>query len=84
MTSVTVDAKGRLAIPRELREALDISAGDVLFVEADAEKGVLHLAKAINPFDALADDALAEYRAGRTRKLRAYAAERDIDLGVGE
>lgn len=37
MVAVTVDAKGRLAIPSEIRSALGIRAGDVLFIESDSE-----------------------------------------------
>ncbi len=80
MAAVTVDAKGRLAIPSEVRSALGIKAGDVLFLETDAEEQVIHLAKAINPLDGLADHAEREYRAGRTRSLRAFAEEEGIDL----
>ena len=79
MAIVTVDAKGRLSIPTELRAELGIDSGDILFIEANTEHGVLHLAKAINPFDGLAQDAIQEYRAGRTRGLRDYAADRGID-----
>ncbi len=80
MAAVTVDAKGRFAIPSEIRSALGIKAGDVLFLESDIEGQVLHLAKAINPFDGLAEHAVREYEAGRTRSLREFAAEEGIDL----
>ena len=84
MATVTVDAKGRLAIPSELRQRLDIQPGDVLFIEGDVETKVMHLAKAINPFDGLAEYAEAEYRAGRTRSLRAYAEAEGIKLDDSE
>ena len=80
MATVTIDAKGRLAIPAELRERLGIQAGDVLFIESDPETHVLRLAKAINPFDGLAEYAELEHRAGRTRSLRAYATVEGIAL----
>lgn len=77
-TAVKADAKGRLTIPQELRSRLGVRAGDVFFLEA--EDGVLHFAKAENPFEILAEHALAEHRAGRTKSLRAFAAENNISL----
>lgn len=78
MVTVTIDAKGRLSIPVDIRGQLGIETGDTFFLETDAEHTVIHLAKAQNPFDGLADHAVQEYRAGRTRNLRDYAAERGI------
>jgi hypothetical protein len=40
----------------------------------------LQLAKAFNPFDVLAQHALAEYEAGRTKNIRQIAEELAIDL----
>lgn len=80
MATVTVDAKGRLAIPADVRSEFDIKPGDVLFLERDPDGQVIHLAKAINPFDGLAAYAEAEHRAGRTRSLRAFAEVEGIDL----
>ena len=78
--TVRVDPKGRLTIPRQLREALGIEPGDTLFVESDEEQKVLRYAKSENPFDVLAQHAINEYRAGRTRNLREFAAENGITL----
>lgn len=80
MVAVTVDSKGRLSIPANIREELGIETGDVLFLEMDEELSVLHLAKAENPFDGLAAHAIEEYRQGRTISLREYARKHDIDL----
>jgi antitoxin PrlF len=80
MVTVRVDSKGRLSIPADIRVALGIEAGDVLFLESDAEHEMIHFAKAKNPFDGLAEHAVQEYRSGRTRRLRAYAAENGIEL----
>jgi AbrB family looped-hinge helix DNA binding protein len=80
MVTVTVDSKGRLSIPADIRVAMNIKSGDVLFLESDTEHKVIHFAKAVNPFDGLAEHAVREYQAGRTRNLRAYAAENGIDL----
>ncbi len=78
--TVKVDPKGRLLIPRSLRERLGIRPGDTLFVESDRDQTVLRFAKATNPFEVLAEHALDERRAGRTRGLRAFAAEHDLPL----
>ena len=78
-TTVRVDTKGRLTIPQAVREELGIKPGDTFFLLP--EDGVLRLAKAENPFDALADFANAEYEAGRTTNVRAIAAELGVTLG---
>jgi AbrB family looped-hinge helix DNA binding protein len=71
--AVTVDSKGRVTIPAAAREALGLEAGAVLFLEQEGE--VLRLARAVNPFDELARDAVESHRAGRTRGLREFARE---------
>jgi AbrB family looped-hinge helix DNA binding protein len=78
--TVRVDPKGRLTIPRELRQALGIEPGDLFFVEAEADGAVLRYARAENPFDALAEHALREHYAGQTRVLRDFARDEQIDL----
>lgn len=82
--TVRVDAKGRLSLPRRLREELGIEPGDTLFVEGGAGQATLRLAKAENPFDVLAEHAIQEYRAGRTKPLRQFARENAIDLDVDD
>jgi AbrB family looped-hinge helix DNA binding protein len=76
--TVKTDAKGRLTIPQDLRVRLDIHAGDIFFLEA--EDGVLRFAKAENPFGLLAQDAIAQYRAGQTKSLEEFAAENGFSL----
>lgn len=78
MDVVKVDAKGRVALPASIRGLAGINPGDVYFIAfQDSE---IRLAKAINPFDALAEEAINDYRAGRTRSLRDYAEEKGFDL----
>ena len=76
--TVRVDAKGRLSLPRRLREELGIEPGDTLFVEGGEGQATLRLAKAENPFDVLAEQALREHRAGRSKSAREFAAELSI------
>jgi AbrB family looped-hinge helix DNA binding protein len=78
--TVKIDAKGRFTIPLHVREWLGIEPGDTFFLEVDDVRGVLHFAKAENPFDILAEHARAEYRAGRTKSLRDFAIENHIAL----
>ena len=82
-TSVRLDEKGRLTIPRDVREALHLKPGDVLFMQSDSKTKTLQLGKAINPFDVLAEHATSEYGAGRTKSLRQIAEELAIDLDGG-
>ena len=75
----TVDDKGRLLIPDAIRKQYGIEAGDIFFIQVE-ETGVIRYARAENPFDLLAEHAVREYRAGRTRGLREIAAEEGVDL----
>ncbi|OGK12527.1 MAG: hypothetical protein A2W80_19175 [Candidatus Riflebacteria bacterium GWC2_50_8] len=66
-----VDNKGRLSLPQDLRTQLHIETGDVFFIETD-KNDVLRLAKAENPFDILARQALEESKAGKTITLEDF------------
>ncbi|MEA2516129.1 MAG: hypothetical protein QOJ59_5618 [Thermomicrobiales bacterium] len=81
---VTVDGRGRIAVPSALREQLNLKPGDALFVQVEENGIVLRLAKAMNPFDSFAALAEREYREGRTKNLRAFAAEEGISLDDDE
>lgn len=80
MVMVTLDSRGRLSIPAEIRSAMGIESGEVLFLESDPDHKVMYFAKAVNPFDGLGEDAQGQYRVGKTKSLRAYAMEHGIDL----
>ncbi len=78
--SVRLDEKGRLTIPRQMRQMLQLGPADVVFLRLDPEQHTLQLAKAENPFDILAEHAMAEHAAGRTTRLEDVARELGIDL----
>lgn len=78
MDVARVDAKGRLSIPLDVRNRAGVNPGDVYFVAF--EDSEIRLAKAINPFDALADQAISEYKAGQTMNLRDFAEAEGLDL----
>jgi AbrB family looped-hinge helix DNA binding protein len=77
---VTVDGRGRIAVPAQLRAQLRLEPGDALFVQVEDNGAVLRLTKAINPFDSFAAMGEREYRAGRTKNLRTFAEEEGIAL----
>jgi AbrB family looped-hinge helix DNA binding protein len=79
--AVRVDSKGRLTIPRRVREALGIRTGDLFFLQR--EGAILRYARAENPFDALAEHAVGEYLEGRTKGLRDFAVERGLPVDGG-
>lgn len=66
-----VDNKGRLSLPQDLRAMLHIETGDIFFIETD-KNDVLRLAKAENPFDVLARQAMEESKAGKTITLEDF------------
>jgi AbrB family looped-hinge helix DNA binding protein len=68
MTATTIDSKGRLSLPRKIRDELGLAAGDVLFVEREGE--TVRLAKAVNPLAAAVAEGIAEYHAGRKIALK--------------
>ena len=75
---VRIDEKGRVTIPREVREELGLHPGATLFLRQEGQ--VLHFAVAQDPFEGLADYAVAQREEGLTRSLRDYARDRNIDL----
>jgi hypothetical protein len=61
-----------------LQTPYNIEPGDIFFVKP--EKTGIHLAKAENPFDVLAEYALHEYKEGNTMELRAFAKKNNIKI----
>ncbi|MBI3962279.1 MAG: AbrB/MazE/SpoVT family DNA-binding domain-containing protein [Deinococcus sp.] len=76
--TVRMDEKGRLTIPKRIREELGVRPGDTFVFRRDGD--VLHYVRAGNPFEALARHAVREYRAGRTKDVRELARKRGIPV----
>lgn len=76
--SVRIDGKGRLTIPKSIRQALKIGAGDTMFLKYEPDSNQLRIAPARNPFDVLAEQAIDEYRQGHTRTIEEFAREANI------
>jgi len=77
---VRVDAKGRVTLPKVIRDELSIKDGTPFFVKLIKEKGAVILSPAINPFDILAEEAMEEYKAGKTISIEEYAKSHGINL----
>ncbi|HBT46988.1 MAG TPA: AbrB family transcriptional regulator [Peptococcaceae bacterium] len=78
--AVKIDNKGRVTLPKRIREALGVESGDIVFLKYDPENRQVRLARALNPFDVLAEQAIKEYQEGRTRTIEEFAREHDIEL----
>jgi AbrB family looped-hinge helix DNA binding protein len=76
VSTTRVDGKGRITLPAQLRSLLHVEPGTMFAIRS--EQGGFFLAKMENPFDALAAEAVAEHKAGRTRPLREFAREHGI------
>jgi len=76
--AVTLDSKGRMILPKELRELLHVESGDVLYIRP--ERLGASIRKGINPFDAVAEDAIRQYEAGETMSLDELAKQEGIEF----
>jgi len=68
---LTIDNKGRLTIPKNIRDALHIENGDVLLLKYDSKGGILQITRAVqNPIEILSNYAEKEFEAGHTKNIR--------------
>ena len=67
--AVKIDNKGRVTLPKNMRKALGVEIGDIVFLKYEPRGNQVHLAPAISPFDMLAEHAIKEYRAGHTKAI---------------
>jgi AbrB family looped-hinge helix DNA binding protein len=68
METMTIGDKGRVTIPKPIRDQLDLEKGDQLFVRFEDDSPVLTLT-AVDPkkaFDAVSKKALEEHREGNS------------------
>ena len=76
--SLTVDSKGRLTIPKNIRKALNIENGDIMLLKFDSKEGVIKIARAAqNPIEVLSSYADMEFEAGRTKNIRELLINED-------
>ena len=74
-----VDEKGRITLPKEIREKTGINKGTVLFI--DPELGQVKLTRAVeDPIAKLKEYTEKEFISGNTKDLRKYAKEKGIEV----
>jgi AbrB family looped-hinge helix DNA binding protein len=81
--SVKLDNKGRLVVPKEVREAIGAQEGDVFYLDYDVFDGLLIFAASANPLLKRLEEGRAEYEAGLTKSLDDVAAEMGIAIDRG-
>jgi AbrB family looped-hinge helix DNA binding protein len=79
-TTVRIDTKGRVMLPKNFRDALALEPGDTVFLRFEQSGKVVRLARAASPFDILVVHAISEYEEGRTRSIEEFAREHNISL----
>lgn len=82
-TSVRMDNKGRLVVPKEVREAMGAREGDIFYLDYDVFEGLLVFAAATNPLLQRLEEGRAEYKAGLTKSLDEVAAEFGVTIDRG-
>ena len=77
---VKIDSRGRITVPKKAREEAGIQEGDILFM--NLKPGKIEFTRAIeDPLVVLRDYSDKEYDEGRTKNLREYGKEKDIEIG---
>jgi AbrB family looped-hinge helix DNA binding protein len=67
--AVKVDERGRITLPKSMRDDMDIQDNATLFVRREGD--MIELAKAdLNPFEVLGEHARREHERGNTRVIR--------------
>ena len=73
--AVRVDEKGRVTLPKSIRDALEVTIGDTVFFRYEARNKQARVARAANPFDTLGGQAVKEHRSGRTKTVKKFTEE---------
>jgi len=78
-TFARVDNKGRVTLPKSIREAWGLKTGDTVFFRYDSKNNKVQIAPAVSPFDILAEHAIEEYKQKRTKTVEEY-----VDKKLGD
>ncbi|MCO5223393.1 MAG: hypothetical protein M9947_17730 [Thermomicrobiales bacterium] len=74
------DAKGRLVVPKKIREEHEIKAGDLYVLQENSEADTITFVKMEKAILQRIAEGEAEHKAGKTVSLDDFAAELGIDL----
>lgn len=78
--TIRIDNKGRVTLPKNIRAALGVTFGDIVFLKYEPKDNQVHIAPAVNPFDLLVEHAINEYQKKRTRTVEEFAVEHNVNL----
>ena len=73
--AVRIDKKGRVTLPKSIRDALGLETGDTVFLRFDPKKGRLLLAPVANPFKTM-DESVSMYHLEDHTKISAETEDR--------
>jgi looped-hinge helix DNA binding domain, AbrB family len=62
--AVKIDNKGRVTLPKNIREALGLETGDTVFLKYEPEKKAGAAGPSFKPFDVLAEHAIKDTETG--------------------
>lgn len=75
-----LDSKGRLVVPKSIRDRDDFEEGDLFVLDPNSRDGTITFVRVENPLLARIAESEADYAAGRYQTLEEVAAELGIDL----
>ncbi|HET9662354.1 MAG TPA: hypothetical protein VFP05_18650 [Thermomicrobiales bacterium] len=75
-----LDSKGRLVVPKQMRERDALEDGDLFVIDPHSEAGTITFVRVENPLVRLVAESRAEYEAGNFQSIEEVAAELGVDL----
>jgi bifunctional DNA-binding transcriptional regulator/antitoxin component of YhaV-PrlF toxin-antitoxin module len=79
MTAI-LDSKGRLVVPKRMRDRDALEDGDLFIVDPDSAEGTVTFVRVESPLVRIVAESRAEYEAGNFQSIEEVAAELGIDL----
>jgi bifunctional DNA-binding transcriptional regulator/antitoxin component of YhaV-PrlF toxin-antitoxin module len=80
MMTAILDSKGRLVVPKQMRDRDALEDGDLFVVDPNSESGTITFVRVENPLVRLVAESRADYEAGNYQSIEEVAAELGVDL----